>query len=209
MRLFKRNRKNHWEHVYQKLSPTEVGWYQAHPAKSLQLINNACENTDSRIIDFGGGTSKLSEYLLDQGYRKLTVLDIACKSINKAKSQFGEKSKSVTWIAADITKYSFKKQYDVWHDRAAFHFLTKTEDRKSYIAALNLALNQHGQLIMATLSLDAPPKCSGLPVVRYSSETLQDTLGDNFNLAETIIDNHVSPSGVLQNFIFCRFVKDA
>jgi 2-polyprenyl-3-methyl-5-hydroxy-6-metoxy-1,4-benzoquinol methylase len=209
LRLFKRNQKDHWERVYQKQSPAEVGWYQAYPEKSLKLINNTCEGTDCRIIDVGGGTSKLSEHLLDQGYTKLTVLDISSNSIEKAKSQLGAKSSSITWIAADITKYSFNEQYDVWHDRAVFHFLSKTEDRKRYINSLNQTLMLNGHLIMATFSLDAPPKCSGLPVVRYSPETLQNELGDNFNLVESFTDKHVTPSGVPQNFIFCRFFKHA
>ena len=209
MRLFKQNRKDHWERVYQKQSPAEVGWYQAYPERSLELINNTSKGTDCRIIDVGGGTSKLSEHLLDQGYTKLTVLDISDNSINKAKSQLGEKSSSVTWIAADITKYRFKEQYDVWHDRAVFHFLTKTDDRKRYINSLNQALKLNGHLIMATFSLNSPPKCSGLPVVRYSPESLHYELGNNFNLVKSYTENHVTPSGVSQNFIFCHFVKHA
>jgi 2-polyprenyl-3-methyl-5-hydroxy-6-metoxy-1,4-benzoquinol methylase len=209
MELFKRNRKDHWERVYKKLSSTEVGWYQAFAEKSLNLINNTCVGTDCRIIDVGGGTSKLAEHLLDQGYTKLTVLDISGNSIEKSKSQIGEKSNRIAWIAADITKYKFNEQYDVWHDRAVFHFLTEAEERKGYINSLNQALKLNGHLIIATFSLDAPPKCSGLNVVRYGPETLQKELGDNFNLIESITDKHVTPSGVPQNFIFCRFVKHA
>lgn len=209
MRLFKRNRKDHWERVYQKQSPAEVGWYQAFPEKSLKLINNTGAATDSRIIDVGGGTSKLSEHLLDQGYTKLTILDISGNSIDKAKSQLGEKSSRVIWIEADITKYIFKEQYDVWHDRAVFHFLTKTDDRKRYINSLNQALKLNGHLIMATFSLNSPPKCSGLPVVRYSPESLHYELGNNFNLVKSYTENHVTPSEVSQNFIFCHFVKHA
>jgi len=209
LRLFKRNRKDHWERVYQKQSPAEVGWYQAFPEKSLKLINNTGAATDSRIIDVGGGTSKLSEHLLDQGHTKLTVLDISGNSINKAKSQLGEKSSRVIWIEADITKYTFKEQYDVWHDRAVFHFLTKTDDRKRYINSLNQALKLNGHLIMATFSLNSPPKCSGLPVVRYSPKSLHYELGNNFNLVKSYTENHVTPSEVSQNFIFCHFVKHA
>ena len=209
MKIFKRNRKDHWERVYKKLSSTEVGWYQAFPERSLELINNTSMGTDCRVIDVGGGTSNLSEHLLDQGHTKLTVLDISGNSINKVKSKLGEKSSRVTWIEADITNYDFKEQYDVWHDRAVFHFLTKAEDRKRYINSLNQALKLNGHLIIATFSLDTPPKCSGLSVVRYSPESLQNELGENFNLVETFKDKHVTPSGVSQNFIFCRFVKHA
>jgi len=209
LRLFKRNRKDHWERVYQKHAPSEVGWYQAYPERSLKLINNTGVGTDSRIIDVGGGTSKLCEHLRHQGYKKLAVLDISRNSIEKAKSQLGEKSSRINWIEADITKYSFKEQYDVWHDRAVFHFLTKDEDRKAYVHSLNQALKLNGHLIIATFSLDAPPKCSGLSVARYSSETLQNELGENFNLVEALVEDHVTPSGVRQNFIFCRFIKRA
>jgi len=209
LKLFKRKRKDHWERVYKKLSPSEVGWYQAYPERSLKLINNTGAATDSRIIDVGGGTSKLSEHLLDQGYTNLTVLDISGNSINKAKSQLREKSTGITWIEADITKYSFKEQYDVWHDRAVFHFLTKIEDRKSYLNSLNLSLKLNGHLIIATFSLDGPPKCSGIPVVRYSPETLQNELGENFKPVETFAEEHVTPSAVPQNFIYGGLVKHA
>jgi 2-polyprenyl-3-methyl-5-hydroxy-6-metoxy-1,4-benzoquinol methylase len=207
LKLFKRNRKDHWERVYQKHAPTEVGWYQAYPETSLKLIKNTGVGHDSRIIDVGGGTSKLSEQLLHQGYKELTVLDISSNSIKKAKSQLGEKSCRINWIECDVTRYGFKEQYDVWHDRAVFHFLTKIEDRKGYVNSLDIALKLNGHLIIGTFSLEAPPKCSGLPVVRYSPETLLNELRDNFNLVETLVEDHATPSGVKQNFIFCRFIK--
>jgi len=209
LKLFRRNRKDHWERVYQKHSPTEVGWYQAYPERSLKLIHNTGAGTDSNIIDVGGGISTLSMHLLDQGYKKLSVLDISGNSIERAKSQLGEKSREINWIEADVTKYNFMDRYDIWHDRAVFHFLTKAEDRKGYIKSLNQALKLNGHLIIATFSLDAPSKCSGLSVVRYSPETLQNELGDNFILAEALVEAHVTPSGVKQNFTFCRFIKRA
>ena len=209
MGLIKQNRKDHWERVYQKYSSTEVGWYQACPERSLKLIHNTGAGIDSSIIDVGGGTSMLSEHLLDQGYKKIAVLDISGNSIEKAKSQLGEKSGEINWIEADVTKYSFMEQYDIWHDRAVFHFLTKAEDRKGYIKSLIQALKLNGHLIIATFSLDAPSKCSGLSVVRYSPETLQNELGDNFILTEALVKAHVTPSGVKQNFIFFRFIKRA
>ena len=209
MRLFKQNRKDHWERIYQKHSPTEVGWYQAYPERSLKLIHNTGADTDSSIIDVGGGTSTLAKHLLDKGYEKLAVLDISGNSIERAKSQLGEKSSEINWIEADVTKYSFIEQYDIWHDRAVFHFLTKTEDRKGYINSLNQALKLNGHLIIATFGLDAPPKCSGLSVARYSPETLQSELGDNFNLVKAFVEDHLTPSGVRQEFTFCRFIKQA
>jgi len=209
LRLFKRNRKDHWERVFQKHSPTEVGWYQANPIRSLKLIHNTGIGTDSSIIDVGGGTSTLSKHLLDQGYKELAVLDISGNSIEIAKSQLGEESCKITWIEADVTKYIFNEQYDIWHDRAVFHFLTTAEDRKGYIKSLNQALKLNGHLIIAAFSLDASSKCSGLPVVRYSPEILKYELKDNFVLAEALVEDHVTPSGVKQNFVFCRFIRRA
>jgi 2-polyprenyl-3-methyl-5-hydroxy-6-metoxy-1,4-benzoquinol methylase len=207
LKLFKRNQKDHWERIYQKQTPTDVGWYQAYPATSLKLIKNTGVSIDSKIIDIGGGTSTLSEHLLQQGYQDLTVLDISGNSIKEAQSQLGEKSNRIDWIECDVTRYGFKEHYDVWHDRAVFHFLTKTEDRKGYVNSLDQALKLNGHLIIATFSLKGPPKCSGLPVVRYSQETLQYELGDNFTLVETKVEDHATPSGLKQKFIFCRFIK--
>ena len=191
MKLFKRNRKDHWERVYQKQSPTEVGWYQTYPVGSLKLIKNACFDKSCRIIDVGGGTSILSKHLLDQECRKLTVLDISGNSIEKAKSQLGAASNRIKWIEADATTHRFDERYDVWHDRAVFHFLTIAEDRRRYINSVNQALKRNGQLIMATFSLDGPSKCSGLSVVRYSPETLKCALGENFNLKESPVYNKI------------------
>ncbi len=195
--------------MYQKYPPTEVGWYQAHPDRSLKLINKTCADTHCRIIDVGGGASILSKCLLDQGYRRLTVLDISANSIEKAKTQLGADSSKVEWIEADITKHGFDDQFDVWHDRAVFHFLTKPEERRRYINSIDNALKLNGHLIMATFSLDGPPKCSGLAVVRYSQESLQNELGENYQLVESFREDHVTPSGVTQSFIYCRFVRYA
>jgi SAM-dependent methyltransferase len=206
---FKRNRKKHWERVYKKNRPDELGWYQDYPEMSLKLITAAEVGFDGSIIDIGGGTSKLAGILLDQGYKRLTVLDISGSSIEKAKADLGGKSKQIKWIEADVTKYGFNEQYDVWHDRAVFHFLTEAEDRKRYINSLNRALVLNGHLIIATFGPDAPPKCSGLAVVRYEPDTLHNELGDNFDLSETFFEDHVTPSGVKQTFTFCRFIKQA
>jgi 2-polyprenyl-3-methyl-5-hydroxy-6-metoxy-1,4-benzoquinol methylase len=204
---FKRDRKKHWNRVYEKNLPGEVGWYQDYPKMSLKIIAITGVGADGSIIDIGGGTSKLSGILLDQGYKRLTVLDISGKSIEKAKIQLAENSSRINWIEADVTKYDFMEKFDVWHDRAVFHFLTKVEDRKGYINSLNQALSLNGHLVIGTFGLDAPPKCSGLPVVRYEPETLHHELGNNFDLAETFFEDHVTPSGVRQKFIFCRFIR--
>ena len=177
MRIFNLNQKDHWERVYKKHASTEVGWYQAYPARSLKLISDAGVGMDSRIIDIGGGTSKLAGYLLDLGDKQITVLDLLKNAIEKTKMQLGEKSGRINWIEANVTKYSFTEQYDIWHDRAVFHFLTKAADRKGYKNSLDQALKVNEHLIISTFSPDAPPKCSGLPVVRYSPEALKNELG--------------------------------
>jgi SAM-dependent methyltransferase len=204
---FKRNRKKHWERVYKKTSPGEVGWYQAYPAMSLKLIEATGVDVDGRIIDVGGGTSKLTGILLDQGYEKLTVLDIAGRSIEKAKLELGEKSKRIAWIETDITHFHFTENFDIWHDRAVFHFLADAADRKKYVDLVNQALKPGGHLIISTFGENAPPKCSGLKVVRYRPETLHNEFGNNFELIESFDEVHTTPSGVQQQFIYCRFTK--
>jgi SAM-dependent methyltransferase len=206
---FKRDRKMHWDRVYKKNPPTELGWYQAHPEMSLKMIAKTGIGLEGSIIDVGGGTSKLTGLLLDWGYKNLTVLDISGNSIERAKLQFGQKASLITWIEADITNFKFAEKYDLWHDRAVFHFLTDSQDRKGYVNSLKQALKRNGHVIISTFGLDAPPRCSGLRVARYSPETLHIELGDNFDLVESFDEVHTTPSGVKQSFIFCRFIKRA
>jgi len=204
---FKRDRKKHWERVYKKNKPGELGWYQDCPEMSLRLITATGVGVNGNIIDVGGGTSKLAGILLNQGYMKLTILDISGSSIEKAKLQHGEKSKQITWIEADVTKFNFIESFDIWHDRAVFHFLTDAIDRRRYVDSLNQALKPGGHLIISTFGLKSPPQCSGLKVVRYSAVTLHNEFGDNFLMAETFDEVHDTPSKVQQNFIYCRFTK--
>ena len=203
------DRKEHWEKTYAARRSDGLSWYQEKPDHSLAMIHRAGTGFDEPIIDVGGGASVLVDHLLQEGYKDLTVLDISSIALEKARERLGARSGLVRWIENDITAWAADRSYSLWHDRAVFHFLTKTEDRKKYINSLNQALKLNGHLIMATFSLDAPPKCSGLSVVRYGPETLQNELGDNFNLVESFTDKHVTPSGVSQIFIFCRFVKHA
>ena len=207
MKLFKlipfiHNRKQHWERVYKKNQPDELGWYQDYPEMSLKLIIATGVGFDGNIIDVGGGTSKLVGILLDQGYMRLTVLDISGSSIERAKLQHGEKLKQITWIEADVTKFNFTESFDIWHDRAVFHFLTDANDRRRYVDSLNQALMPGGHLIISTFGLKGPPKCSGLNVVRYRAETLHKEFGDNFVMVETFDEVHDTPSKVQQNFIY-------
>ena len=204
---FKRNRKQHWERVYNKNETEELGWYQDYPEMSLKLIAATGVRGNDNIIDVGGGTSKLAGILLDQGYRRLTVLDISGSSIEKAKLQLGEKSKQIRWIEADVTQFDFTERFDIWHDRAVFHFLTEPVDRRKYVDSLNQALKPGGHLIISTFRLKGPTKCSRLNVVRYSAEALHNEFGDNFVMIETFDEVHNTPSNVQQNFIYCRFIK--
>lgn len=203
----KRDPKKHWENAYQKDSSEELSWYQDRPEISLKLIAATGVGFDGNIIDVGGGTSKLAGLLVVQGHKKVTVLDIAARSIEQAKSRLGEQADKITWIEADATNYNFREKYDIWHDRAVFHFLTDIQDRKRYVDAVQLSLKEDGHLIMATFGLQGPRKCSGLPVVRYSPETLHKEFGNSFDLVETFVEIHSTPSKVQQEFIYCRFTK--
>jgi ubiquinone/menaquinone biosynthesis C-methylase UbiE len=212
MKLFeflssKRDPKKHWENVYQKESPEGLSWYQDNPEMSLKLIDATGVGFDGNIIDIGGGTSKLAGLLVAEGYKRVTVLDIASRSVEQAKSRLGEQADKITWIEADVTNYNFKEKYDIWHDRAVFHFLTDSHDRETYVDAVQQSLKAGGHLIIATFGLKGPRKCSGLPVVRYSPETLHKEFGNSFDLVETLVEVHSTPSKVQQKFIYCRFIK--
>jgi ubiquinone/menaquinone biosynthesis C-methylase UbiE len=212
MKLFellrpKRVPKEHWQNVYQKETPEELSWYQDKPEMSLKLIAATGVGFDGNIIDIGGGTSKLAGLLVVQGYKEVTVLDIASRSIEIAKLRLGEQADKITWIEADATNYNFREKYDIWHDRAVFHFLTDSHDRKRYVDAVQQSLKAGGHLIIATFGLKGPRKCSGLPVVRYSPETMHKEFGNNFDLVETFVEVHSTPSKFHQEFIYCRFTK--
>lgn len=212
MKLFellrsKRDPKEHWENVYQKESPEELSWYQDNPEMSLKLIAATGVGLDGNIIDIGGGTSKLAGLLVVQGHKKVTVLDIASRSIEEARLTLGEQSNKIKWIEADVTNYNFAEKYDLWHDRAVFHFLTDSHDRERYVDAVQQSLKAGGHLIIATFGLKGPRKCSGLHVVRYSPETLHKEFGINFDLVETFVEVHSTPSKVQQKFVYCHFTK--
>jgi len=203
----KRDRKKHWESAYRKNPPNALGWYQPNPEMSLRLIGATGAGVDSRIIDVGGGTSRLIASLIDQGYRHLTVLDLSGSSLEIAREQLGQVSRKVSWIEADVTNFEFAETYDIWHDRAVFHFLTDTQDRSGYISSLRRALKPNGHLIISTFGIDGPKKCSGLKIVRYSPQTLHNELGDMFEMVDTFDEAHTTPSGLKQSFIYCHFIR--
>lgn len=199
------NRKSHWESIYAKTIPTEVGWYQVEPAVSLELIASTGVGHADKIIDVGGGASVLVDKLLCQGFQDLTVLDVSSKALDYAKERLGSEAEAVKWIEADVTKFDLPEKYDLWHDRAVFHFLTEENDRKKYVQNMEEALNPGGHVIIAAFSIDGPLKCSGLNVERYSPEKMKNELGDSFELVKVTKEGHVTPGGKEQKYTYCYF----
>jgi SAM-dependent methyltransferase len=198
-------RQAHWEGVYTKKGENEVSWFQESPAPSLQLIAQVGATPASAIIDIGGGASRLVDNLIEQGFEDVTVLDLSEAALEAAKARLGGRAAQVQWIVADATVWEPLKAYDIWHDRAAFHFLTEDRDRAAYIARLERALKVGGYAIIATFALDGPERCSGLPVVRYDPASLGQTLGRAFQLVDTRRQIHATPWGSEQSFQFSVF----
>jgi SAM-dependent methyltransferase len=201
------DRKKHWEKVYTEKSAEETSWYQAVPAASLQMIRHASDGGAPSLIDVGGGASLLVDFLLEQGFSDLTVLDISSRALEQARKRLGERAARIQWIEADVTEFEPDRTWEIWHDRAAFHFLTEAADRARYMAVLRRALAVGGQAIIAEFALDGPKKCSGLEIVRYNASTLGGELGPGFTLEEEYGDVHVTPAGGEQRFGFYRFRK--
>ncbi len=200
--------KEHWENVYSTKSTKAVSWFQERATLSLQFIKSAAPHKDIVIIDVGGGASTLVDDLIIANYFNLSVLDISGAALDVAKSRLGQKASDIQWIEGDITSVLLpENQYDVWHDRAVFHFLTDAKDRQSYVAQLTKALKPGGQLIISTFAESGPQQCSNLPIVRYSPEGLQREFGDAFALQEHAFESHITPFETQQAFVYCRFVK--
>jgi len=200
-------RKTHWEKVYRTTAAEELGWYQAHPIMSLNLIESTRVMKTGNLIDVGGGDSTLVDHLLDQGFEHLTVLDISSAALKRAKTRLGDRARLVTWIEGDVTDFRSSKTYDVWHDRAVFHFLTDAEDRTRYLESMNRVVSAQGHVIIATFAYEAPPTCSGLPVVRYSPQFLAAAIGKGYECVESVEQLHRTPGGKQQPFIYCRFTR--
>lgn len=198
-------RRNHWEGVYAAKGENQVSWFQETPAISLELIELAGASRSSGIIDVGGGASRLADCLVARGYQDVTVLDLSAAALASARVRMGDRAGQVTWIAADVTDWQPARSYDVWHDRAAFHFLTERSDQAAYVARLRRALRPGGHAIIGTFAPDGPERCSGLVVSRYDADSLAATLGNGFELTDTRRHEHVTPSGVTQKFQFSTF----
>lgn len=194
----------HWEQVYGSKSETEVSWYQKAAEPSLSLIKSIGVSNEAAIIDVGGGSSRLVDGLLAEGFSDLTVLDISSAALEIAKHRLDDEGRAkVTWIVSDVTRWrAVPARYDVWHDRAAFHFLTEPSARAAYVARLRKALKPGGFVVMGTFALDGPQRCSGLPVTRYDAKGLAGELGEGFLLIQTIRHAHRTPSGSEQRFQF-------
>jgi trans-aconitate methyltransferase len=202
------SREDHWEKVYTTKSESQVSWFQETPAPSLELIALAGAVRSSAIIDIGGGASRLVDSLVSQGYEDVTVLDLSVAALASARSRIGDKANQVTWIAADVTTWEPSRPYDVWHDRAAFHFLTDQKDQTAYVDRLRRALRVGGHAIIGTFAPDGPERCSGLMVSRYDANSLAATLGYGFELIDTRRHEHTTPWGVMQKFQFSTFRRE-
>jgi len=196
--------KSHWERIYRTRQATEVSWYQPDARVSVQLIERIAPDRSSRIIDVGGGASTLIDGLLDSGYTDVTVLDLAGAALSEAKSRLGHRGSLARWIEADVlTAKLGAHQYDVWHDRAVFHFLTKDDERAAYLRNVMRSVKPGGHVIVSTFGPQGPTKCSGLEVARYDAESLHDQFGTRFRLVESSEELHATPSGATQQFLYC------
>lgn len=193
----------HWETVYQTKQPNEVSWTQDVPQTSLDFIHSFNLPKSAKIIDIGGGDSRLVDYLLEEGFENITVLDISSTSLERARKRLGDKAAKVTWIVSDITAFQPQTTYDLWHDRAAFHFLTSPEQIAAYQRIVEKAVN--GFMIIGTFSEQGPKKCSGLDISQYSPETLEETFKDNFTPLRSMFTDHITPFQTTQHFVFCSF----
>lgn len=197
----------HWDDVYAAKAADELSWYQARPAESLKLIHAATSDRSASIIDVGCGTGILIAELAKEGCRDLTGLDASAIAVENARARLGDTADRVTWIVADITQWSPERTWDVWHDRAVFHFLTLHAAQDAYIAAVSAALRPGGTAVIATFALDGPEKCSGLPVQRYSAASMAERLGPGFRLVSETPERHVTPKGAVQSFVYAIFVR--
>jgi SAM-dependent methyltransferase len=202
-------RREHWRRVYTDKQPDAVSWYQATPAPSLAALDRFGAAPSQSLIDIGGGASTLVDALLERGWRDVTVLDIAAPALAAAQARLGERAAGVTWEVADITTWQPPRSWDVWHDRAVFHFLTDPAQRHAYIGALEAGLVAGGLAIFATFAPGGPEKCSGLVVERYDADKLARTLGPGFHLEASWAEQHLTPWDSAQAFTWCVFRRGA
>jgi SAM-dependent methyltransferase len=197
----------HWRRTYGGRGPEELSWTEETPRLSLELIQEAALPLDAAIVDVGGGVSRLAAELLRAGHSDVTVADIAPEALQRAKADLGQAAGGVTWVEADIRVHDFDRRFDLWHDRALFHFMVGSADRDAYLAALHRALRPGGHLILATFGPDGPTQCSGLPVSRYDAESISQTLGTDFELVSSRLTEHRTPSGKAQQLLYAHLKR--
>lgn len=200
-------REAHWDRVYSTKQSTEVSWYQPIPDRSLRMIADTGVERQDALIDIGGGASTLTDRLLASGYGDLTVLDVSASAFRHCRTRLGESAGRVEWIVTDVTRFEPRRHYRLWHDRAVLHFLVDESERQRYRAALCAALPAGGHLIIATFGPGGPQRCSGLEVRRYDAEGLQSLLGSEFALRDRELEDHVTPSGATQQFLYTRWQR--
>ena len=201
------NKKQHWENIFTSKTANKVSWYEPKPVISLQFLQEYNIATTAAIIDIGGGDSFFVDNLLELGYVNITVLDISEVALNKAKARLGKKATIVKWIVADAASFTPTEQYDFWHDRAAFHFLTTEVEIENYVVTVKESITASGFLVIGTFSEDGPTKCSGIKIKQYNETSMTERLNKYFNKIKCITIDHVTPFNTLQNFIFCSFKK--
>lgn len=203
--MLKTDAKKHWETIYENNTPDQVSWTQDKPEVSLQMIKDAGVPNTASIIDVGGGDSKLVDYLLDEGYSNITVLDISAKALEKTKKRLGNKADIIHFVVSDILNFKPYTAYDLWHDRAAFHFLTSEKDIENYKTLVEKFVNE--SLIIGTFSKEGPTKCSGLNITQYDEQELNTVFENHFETEDCLTIDHKTPFNTLQNFQFCSFRK--
>lgn len=200
--------KEHWENIYASKKPTGVSWFKPHLSLSLKLIEESGLHPENAIIDVGGGASTLVDDLIVRKFEDITILDISACALSISKKRLGSRANKVKWMEADITCARLDpNRYDIWHDRAVFHFLTHADDRRKYIQTLKSSLKNGGHLIIAAFNLSGPLKCSGLETVRYSPESFSEELGGGFRLLASYDETHQTPFNTVQNFVYSHFLK--
>ncbi|MDH3270069.1 MAG: class I SAM-dependent methyltransferase [Gemmatimonadota bacterium] len=201
------SRHAHWESVYRTKRPDEVSWYQSEPGISLDLIRATGEGPSARVLDVGGGASVLVDRLLEAGFEHIGVMDIAPAALSASRDRLGPRSDAVEWVEADVLEYRANEPWDIWHDRAVFHFLVDPEDRARYRASLYEAVAPGGHVIVATFGPEGPTRCSGLDTLRCSADEIAAALGDGVTLVESRTEVHRTPSGADQQFVYARLLR--
>jgi len=203
------NSKEHWEKIYSTKTSQEVSWTQDVPETSLDFVHNFNLQKDAAIIDVGGGESKFVDFLLDEGFTNITVLDISEEALKKTQLRLGEKASHVKWIVSDVMEFKSLQKFDVWHDRATFHFLITKEQIERYVEVAAKSVKDNGFLAIGTFSENGPTKCSGLAIKQYSEQQMEKTLTYYFKKIRCITEDHITPFHTVQNFLFCSFKRAA